>query len=39
MAPSTNPDPAYDVRALTAGSLKGTDRLLTMAFNEQFHTD
>ncbi len=27
-----------NIRALTAGSLKGTDMLLTMAFNEQFHT-
>ena len=26
------------VRPHTAGSLKGTDMLLTMAFNEQFHT-
>jgi hypothetical protein len=31
-------DPDYVVRALTAGSHKGTDMLLTMAFNEQFHT-
>jgi hypothetical protein len=31
-------DPDCTVRALTVGSLKGTDMLLTMAFNEQFHT-
>ncbi len=31
-------DPDCIVRALTAGSLKSTDMLLTMAFNEQFHT-
>jgi hypothetical protein len=31
-------EPNSNVRALTAGSHKGTDMLLTMAFNEQFHT-
>jgi hypothetical protein len=31
-------DPGSSTQALTAGSLKGTDMLLTMAFNEQFHT-
>jgi hypothetical protein len=31
-------DPYCAVRALTAGTLKGTDMLLTMAFNKQFHT-
>jgi hypothetical protein len=30
-------DPGMLVHALTAGSLKGTDMLLTMAFHEQFH--
>jgi hypothetical protein len=31
-------DPECVVQALTAGSLKGSDMLLTMAFHEQFHT-
>lgn len=31
-------DPEYVVRAQTAGSLKNTGMLLTMAFYEQFHT-
>lgn len=31
-------DPDSNFHTLTAGSLKGTDMLLTMTFNEQFHT-
>ena len=31
-------DPDCVVQVLTAGSLKSTDMLLTMAFYEQFHT-